>query len=44
VPEPVLEREDVDAALAALIDLRRELETIRILLEEVFGDGQEEES
>ena len=33
-PETVVEREDVDAVLAALIDIRRELIRIRTMLEE----------
>jgi|KBSMisStandDraft_5_1062788.scaffolds.fasta_scaffold780129_3 hypothetical protein len=32
--EPIVEREDVDAALAALMDIRRELVRIRTMLEE----------
>jgi hypothetical protein len=38
-PEPAFDRADVDAVLAALIDIRRELAEIRILL----SDGDEEE-
>jgi hypothetical protein len=37
---PILEREDVDALLAVLFDIRRELRRIRHLLED---DGEEEE-
>jgi hypothetical protein len=45
VPEPVLEREDVNAALTGLLDIRSLLDEIRILLEEaLYGGEQEEES
>jgi hypothetical protein len=37
---PIVEREDVDAMLAVLFDIRRELRRIRHLLED---DGEEEE-
>jgi hypothetical protein len=37
--QPLLEREDVDAMLAVLFDIRRELADIRHLLED---DGEEE--
>lgn len=37
--EPLLEREDVDAMLAVLFDMQRELKAIRKLLED---DGEPE--
>jgi hypothetical protein len=40
-PEPVIVREDVDAILAAFLDIRREIVRIRSLLEE--DDGQDEQ-
>jgi hypothetical protein len=40
-PESLIEREDVDAILAALYDIRAELAAIRALLEEET-DGEEE--
>jgi hypothetical protein len=39
---PRIEREDIDAVLAALFDIRDELNRIRIILDE-GGDGQERE-
>ncbi len=41
-PEPPLEREDVDAILRAMFDIRVELTKIRKALEEE-DDGEEEE-
>jgi hypothetical protein len=39
--DPVFDRDDVNAVLAVLMDIRRELSDIRILLSE--EDGEEEE-
>ncbi len=39
----MLERVDVNAALAALMDIRSELVAIRIILEEASGAGGEQE-
>ena len=41
-PEPVFERQDVDAILGALYDIRVELAAIRRLLRE-DDDGEQEE-
>jgi len=41
--EPVFEREDVDAILGALYDIRVELAAIRLLLRE-DDDGEQEET
>jgi hypothetical protein len=40
--DPLLVREDVDAILGALLDIRREVTEIRKLLED--ADGEEEEA
>jgi hypothetical protein len=42
-PEPVIDREDVNNVLFTLMDIRQELERIRILLEE-DADGREDDS
>jgi hypothetical protein len=42
-PEPPFEREDVDAILNGLFDIRRELIRIRVAVEEE-DDGEEEEA
>ena len=42
-PETVLERVDVNAALEALWDIRRELARIRQLLEEDDGEARQED-
>jgi hypothetical protein len=39
-PDPVFDREDVNTLLFGVLDVRRELERIRILLSE--DDGEEE--
>jgi hypothetical protein len=41
-PKPLFEREDVDAIVSGLFDIRRELIRIRVALEE-DEDGEEEE-
>ncbi len=41
-PEPVFDRDDVNNLLFTMLDIRRELEHIRILLEE--ADGEEDDA
>jgi hypothetical protein len=43
VSDGVIVREDVDAVLGALLDIRHELRRIRILLHEDEDDGETEE-
>jgi hypothetical protein len=41
-PEPLIERRDIDAVLAALFDIRHELSQIRTILKEEDGEAGED--